>query len=73
MLNSNGEIQSYVYTYENTEQLYRFHLLLTGVVNISMSARTAVVELMDTTALGMAENDKLARRPSARRISRFPD
>ena len=49
------------------------NLLLTGVVNISMRAKTAVVELMDATALGIAENERLASLPSARRISRFPE
>ncbi len=47
-------------------------LLLTGVLKSSTSARTAVVELMDTTALGMAEKERLARRPSARSTRRFP-
>ncbi len=47
-------------------------LLLTGVLKSSTSARTAVVELMETTALGMAEKERLARRPSARSTRRFP-
>ena len=47
-------------------------LLLTGVLKSSTRARTAVVELMETTALGMAEKERLAKRPSARSMRRFP-
>ena len=51
---------------------FNSNLLLTGVVNSSMRAKTPVVELIDTTALGIAEKERFARRPSARRTRRLP-
>jgi len=48
------------------------NLLLIGAVNNSMRASTPVVELIDTTALGIAENERFANRPSARSTRRLP-